>query len=80
MGNSTTGLPLPGASQQKSFAMDVNATSFTSPLASLKYGAVNVPQPIEYALEYVVETVSQITGWQLVFTVLGLLVVYDQCQ
>lgn len=53
-----------------------NATAFTSPLASLKYGAVNMPPQVEY----LVETISQVTGWQIFFTVLGLLVVYDQCR
>ena len=54
--------------------MDTNATSFTSPLAAIKYGAANVPQP----LEYVFEVVSRLTGWQLLFTIFALLVAYDQ--
>jgi len=52
-----------------------NATAFTSPLATIGLGALNVPQPIEY----VVETIIQATRWQIFFTVLGLLVAYDQC-
>lgn len=52
-----------------------NATSFTSPLATVKYGAVNVP----WQLDYVVDAVSNASGWQIALTILALLVVYDQC-
>lgn len=51
-----------------------NATSFTSPLATVKYGAVNVP----WQLDYVVDAVSNASGWQIALTILALLVVYDQ--
>ncbi|KAK4211684.1 cytochrome P450 61 [Rhypophila decipiens] len=54
--------------------MATNATSFTSPLASVKYGAVNFPSQ----LEYVVEAISQASAWSVLFTILGLLVAYDQ--
>ncbi|KAK3318355.1 cytochrome P450 61 [Apodospora peruviana] len=54
--------------------MATNATSFTSPLANVKYGAVNVPPQ----LEYVFETISNASGWTVFFTILGLLVAYDQ--
>jgi C-22 sterol desaturase len=52
-----------------------NATSFTSPLATVKYGAVNVP----WQLDYVVDVVANAKGWQIVLTILALLVAYDQC-
>ncbi|KAK0619873.1 cytochrome P450 61 [Immersiella caudata] len=52
----------------------INATAFTSPLATIGLGSVNVPQPVEY----VVETIVQATRWQIFFTALGLLVAYDQ--
>lgn len=55
--------------------MDTNATTFTSPLAAIKYGAANIPQPVEYVLR----TVSELSGWQVVFSILALLVAYDQC-
>ncbi|KAK3944753.1 cytochrome P450 61 [Diplogelasinospora grovesii] len=54
--------------------MDTNTTSFTSPLASVKYGAVNIPPQ----LEYVFETVSNASAWTIILTVLALLVAYDQ--
>lgn len=54
--------------------MATNATTLTSPLATIGLGAVNVPQPVEYVLE----TIIQASRWQIFFTVLGLLVVYDQ--
>jgi len=55
--------------------MATNATVFTSPLASVNFGPVNVPQSIDFVLE----TISQATGWQIFFTLFGLLVAYDQC-
>ena len=53
-----------------------NATTFTSPLATVKYGAVNVP----WQLDYVVDAVANAKGWQIVLTLLALLVAYDQCK
>ena len=55
--------------------MDTNATAFASPLAAIKYGAANIPQPVEYVLD----VVAQLSGWQLLFTIFALLVAYDQC-
>jgi C-22 sterol desaturase len=55
--------------------MATNATTLTSPLATIGLGAVNVPQQVEYVLE----TIIQASRWQIFFTVLGLLVAYDQC-
>ena len=55
--------------------MATNATAFTSPLASLKYGTVNVPPQVEY----VVDAIAQASAWQIFFTIFGLLVAYDQC-
>ena len=52
-----------------------NATTFTSPLATIKYGAVNVP----WQVDYVVDAVSNASGWQIVLAILALLVAYDQC-
>ncbi|KAK1755774.1 cytochrome P450 [Echria macrotheca] len=54
--------------------MDANATVFTSTLASIKYGAANVPPQ----LEYVVDTIAQASAWQLVLTLFAVLVAYDQ--
>ena len=54
--------------------MDVNATSFTSPLASLKYGPVNLPPQIEY----VVDAISNASAWTIIGTLLAILVAYDQ--
>jgi len=54
--------------------MATNATSFTSPLASVKYGAVNFPPQFES----VVEAVAQASAWTVLFTILGLFVAYDQ--
>jgi hypothetical protein len=54
--------------------MDTNATSFSSPLASVKLAAAYVPSH----LEYVFQTISNASGWQIFFTVLALCVVYDQ--
>jgi hypothetical protein len=55
--------------------MDTNATAFTSTLAAIKYGAANVPQPVEYVLG----VASQLSGWQLLFSFFALLIAYDQC-
>ena len=52
-----------------------NATSFTSPLATVRGAAANVP----WQLDYVVDAVSNASGWQIVLTILALLVAYDQC-
>jgi hypothetical protein len=52
-----------------------NATAFTSPLATVKYGAVQVP----WQLDYVVDAVANAKGWQIVLAILALLVAYDQC-
>lgn len=54
--------------------MATNATSFTSPLATIKYGAVPVPPQ----LEYVFEIVANASIWQILVTLLALAVVYDQ--
>ncbi len=54
--------------------MDVNATSFTSPLASLRYGPVNLPPQVEY----VVDAISNASAWAIVATILAVLVAYDQ--
>ena len=54
--------------------MDVNATSFTSPLASLKYGPVNLPPQ----LEFVVDAISNASAWTIIATLLAILVAYDQ--
>jgi len=54
--------------------MAINATAFTSPLASVGIGAVNVPPQ----LEYVVELVSNASGWTIFWSLLALAVVYDQ--
>lgn len=54
--------------------MASNATSFTSPLASAKLGTVAVPPQ----LEYVIDTISKASGWTIVFTLLAVLVAWDQ--
>ncbi len=53
--------------------MAANAT--TSPLATIKLGAVNVAPQIEYVVEYV----SNASAWTILATLLALAVVYDQC-
>jgi C-22 sterol desaturase len=55
--------------------MVANTTSFTSPLASVQYGAVNLPRPLEPIVEYV----SGASSWTILATILATLVVYDQC-
>lgn len=54
--------------------MHPNTTSFTSPLASVNYGSINVPPQVEY----VVDALSHVTFWTVFWTVLALAVVYDQ--
>jgi len=54
--------------------MATNATSFTSPLAHAKFGAVAVPPQ----LEYVFERIAQASGWTIFFTILAICVAYDQ--
>ncbi|KAK0629779.1 cytochrome P450 [Bombardia bombarda] len=57
--------------------MNSNATSFTSfssPLATVKFAAASVPPH----LEYVFETVSQASGWTIFFSLFLLAVAYDQ--
>ena len=56
--------------------MAINATAFTSPLASVGIGAVNVNVPPR--LEQVVELVSKASGWTILLTLLAAAVVYDQ--
>lgn len=56
--------------------MDTNSTGFTSPLASTKYGSVNIPPQ----LEYVVDAVTNASGWTIALTILAVLVAYDQCR
>lgn len=53
--------------------MAANATS--SPLASIKYGAVNVAPQLENVIDYV----SQASTWSILATIFAILVVYDQC-
>lgn len=55
--------------------MAANATSFTSPLATVQYGAVNVPRQLEYVVGYV----SNASTWTILATILATLVAYDQC-
>jgi C-22 sterol desaturase len=59
--------------------MATNATAFTSPLASVKYGPVNIPPQLEYVVDYVSNTVSNASMWQIALTLLAIAVVYDQC-
>ncbi|KAK3390480.1 cytochrome P450 61 [Podospora didyma] len=54
--------------------MDVNATSFTSPVATIKYAAASIPPQ----LEYVFDAVSNASPWAIFGTILALLVAYDQ--
>lgn len=51
-----------------------NITAFTSPLASANYGAINVPPQVEL----VVDALSRVSFWTVLWTVLALAVVYDQ--
>lgn len=54
--------------------MAANAT--TSPLASIKFGAANIPPQLEFVVDYV----SNVSTWAILATVLATLVVYDQCR
>lgn len=58
--------------------MATNSTAFTSPLASVKYGPVNIPPQLEYVVDYVSTTVSNASIWQIALTILAIAVVYDQ--
>lgn len=51
-----------------------NTTGFTSPLASVNYGAINVPPQVEL----VVDALSRVSFWTVFWTLLALAVVYDQ--
>lgn len=57
------------------YAMSVNATSFSSPLANAKYAASGIPAQ----LEPVMEAISQMGIWTVALTILAVAVVYDQC-
>jgi hypothetical protein len=50
--------------------------SFTSILANTKYAAVNIPQQIDFVLD----TVTNLSPWSILFTVLAVLVAYDQSE
>ncbi|KAL5594158.1 hypothetical protein BROUX41_001203 [Berkeleyomyces rouxiae] len=54
--------------------MASNATIIASVLASSRYGSVVIPRP----LDYVVDTVTNISVWATIITAVALLVVYDQ--
>lgn len=51
-----------------------NTTAFASPLASANYGAINVPPQVEL----VVDALSRVSFWTVLWTALALAVVYDQ--
>jgi C-22 sterol desaturase len=53
--------------------MAANATS--SPLATIKFGAVNVPPQLESLVDYV----SNVSIWTVLGTLFAIAVVYDQC-
>lgn len=55
--------------------MDVNTTSFTSPLANANFGG-SVPPQVEFFLD----ALKGVTFWTGLWTVLALAVVYDQCR
>ncbi|PHH52630.1 Cytochrome P450 61 [Ceratocystis fimbriata CBS 114723] len=54
--------------------MASNATIIASMLASSRYGTVTIPQP----LDYVVDTVTNISVSTTIFTAIALLIIYDQ--
>jgi C-22 sterol desaturase len=54
--------------------METNATSFVSPLASVQNGNLPIPPQIEY----VVDAISNASLWTIAFTILAVLVAYDQ--
>lgn len=51
-----------------------NATAFTSPLASVNSGAINVSPQVELVLD----AISRMSFWTVFWTLLALAVVYDQ--
>lgn len=54
--------------------MEVNSPSFASPLASVR--ANNLPIPSQF--EGVVDAISNASPWTIAFTILAVLVAYDQ--
>jgi hypothetical protein len=54
--------------------MDTNATGFTSPLANAKHGNANIAAQVEF----VVGTLTNVSGWTIACVVLAILVAYDQ--
>lgn len=54
--------------------MEANSHSFASPLASVR--ASNLPIPSQF--ETVVDAVSNASPWTIAFTILAVLVAYDQ--
>lgn len=53
--------------------MDAN-TSFTSPLATVGYGSINVPPQVEF----VFDTLVNLSFWTVFWSLLALAVAYDQ--
>jgi C-22 sterol desaturase len=51
-----------------------NATSFTSMLASSRYGGVTLPPQVDLILD----TIVNLSPWTLAFTLLAICVAYDQ--
>ena len=54
--------------------METNATSFASPPASIRDSNLPIPPQIEY----VVDAISNASLWTIAFTILAVLVAYDQ--
>lgn len=54
--------------------METNATSFASPLASVRDGNLLIPPQIEY----IVDAIGNASLWTVAFTILAVLVAYDQ--
>jgi hypothetical protein len=50
--------------------------SFSSVVANAKFPAVNIPQQVDFILD----AISNVGPWTAVFTIVALLVAYDQCE
>lgn len=57
--------------------MEANST-VTSVLANARFSGVSFPPQVDQAIDQVVEAVTSSGPWAVVFSVLALLVAYDQ--
>ncbi|PYI11263.1 cytochrome P450 61 [Aspergillus sclerotiicarbonarius CBS 121057] len=65
---------IPGNLTLSAHIMEVNAPSFASPLASVRAGHLSIPSQFDS----VIDAVNNASPWTIAFTVLAILVAYDQ--